>query len=198
MKISEFKSFRDFDRKFVKITNVNNKDKVRLKLDNLKEPWYGILYIDEECGISLRVLGNEDNFIKDKGILLRADVFDDIDFEIFDGTNELKNVLDNQINKYYYSDKYEELLSDKKLDKFRHEFFPNDVKTLLILDNQLEQMWVRLTMKTDQKDLYVGKLLNTSYYKKKEYYQGQDVAIKYYKNENNEELIIQGKVKFVD
>ena len=197
MEFKEFKSFREYDRKFVKVTNISNDIKKSLKVDKLQEPLYGILYIDVECGVSLRILGNAETEIKDEGILLRCDAFEGINFELFEGTDYLKDVLENQINKFYYDDKLNELLKVKELDEFRHESFPNDVLAILPNEKQPEKMWVRLIMKTNEDNLYVAKLLDDSFVDKK-YTTGKEVALIYYVEDDFKGLIINGLVKRID
>ena len=197
MKFKDFKSFRDYDRKFVKVTNISNEIKKSLKIEKLHEPIYGILYIDVECGVSLRILGDAETEIKDEGILLRCDAFEGISFEIFEGTDYLKDVLENQINKFYYDNKLNELLSVKELDEFRHEAFPNDVLAILPNEKQPEKMWVRLIMKTNEENLYIAKLLDDSFVDKK-YTNGKEVALIYYTEDDFKGLIINGFVKRID
>ena len=197
MEFKDFKNFREYDRKFVKVTNLSNDLKKSLKIEKLQEPIYGILYIDIECGVSLRILGDEKTEIKDEGIMLRCDAFDKINFEIFEGTDFLKDVLKNQINKFYYDKKLDDLLKDKVLDDFRHESFPNDVLAILPNDNNPEKMWVRLVAKTDQENLYVAELLDDSFVNK-DYTTGKKVALIYYTEKDFKGLIINGLVKMVN
>ena len=69
MEFKDFKNFREYDRKFVKVTNLSKDLKKSLKIEKLQEPIYGILYIDIECGVSLRILGDEKTEIKDVRML---------------------------------------------------------------------------------------------------------------------------------
>lgn len=197
MEFKEFKNFRDYDRKFVKVTNFSKENIKKLKIENLTEPIYGILYIDKECGVTLRILGDEKNNIKDEGIMLRSSAFENLNFETFEGNDFLKDVLKNQINEYYYDDNLNKLLEDTNLDKFRHDEFPNDVRAILPNEDQPEQMWVRLVMKTNEENLYVAELLDDSYVNKS-YSAGSTVAIILYKEDDFEGLIINGFVKITE
>lgn len=196
MKFRDFKSFRDYDRKIVKITNVNEDLKKGLKITELAEPIYGILYIDRQCGASLRITGNDNIEYKDIMLIVRSGQFNDMNFEIVDGNDFTKKILD-QINEGYYDDNFNELLYDKRLDKYRHEDFPNDVEAILPSDEQPEKMWVRLFMKTKEENLYVAELLDDSFFNKL-YTAGKKVAIVLYKKEDFEGLIINGLVKMAD
>ena len=196
MKFKEFKNFRDYDRKLVKITNVDENLKKGLKIEDLSEPIYGILYIDRQCGVSLRITGNETTDYKDIMLIVRSNMFNEMNFEIFDGNDFMKEIL-KQINEGYYDDNFNELLYDKKLDKYRHEDFPNDVEAMLPSDEQPEKMWVRLFMKTKEENLYVADLLDDSFFNKS-YTVGKKVAVVLYKEADFEGLIINGLVKMSD
>ena len=196
MKFKEFKNVRDYDRKIVKVTNIDEKLKKDLKIEELSEPIYGILYIDRQCGSSLRITGNETKQYKDIMLIVRSGQFAEMNFEIFPGDDFTKKVL-NEINEGYYDDNLNELLLDKKLDKYRHEDFPNDVMAILPNEKQPEQMWVRLFMKTKEKDLYVAELLDNSFFNKS-YTAGKKVAVVLYKEGDFEGLIINGLVKMAD
>lgn len=197
MEFKEFRSFRDYDRKFVKVTNIDDSIKKSLKIDKLIEPIIGILYIDEMCGVTLRILGNEKVELNDIGIILRADSFGKANFNVYEGNDFLKDVLMNQINQIYYDKKRNDLLSDKKLDEFRHEEYPDDVLAILPNDGQPEKMWVRLFMKTNENNIYVAELLDDSYIDKK-YVKGKKVILVLYEKDNFRDLIINGFVKIID
>ena len=196
MKFKDFKSFRDYDRKIVKITNVDEDLKKGLKIEELTEPIYGILYIDRQCGTSLRITGNENTEYNDIMLIVRSGQFNEMNFEIFEGNEFTKKILD-QIDEGYYDDNFNELLYDKRLDKYRHNDFPNDVEAILPSDNQPEKMWVRLFMKTKEENLYVAELLDDSFFNKS-YTTGKKVAVVLYKEGDFEGLIINGLVKIAD
>ena len=120
-----------------------------------------------------------------------------MNFEIFDGTEFLKDVLENQINKFYYDDNLNELLYDKRLDEFRHDEFPNDVIAILPNKEQPEKMWVRLFMKTKEENLYVAELLDDSFVNKT-YTTGKKVALVLYEENDFRGLVINGLVKMAD
>ncbi len=195
MKYEDFKSFKDCDRRIYKVTNIPAELKKGLNLDKYKEPLYGIIYHDYECGATFRVLGNSDTFISDEILLIRSESFEGLDFEEFEGTNEIRKVLKNEIEKNYYDENLNILLKDSKLDRFRYKEFPFDVKTLLVTGNNVEEVWVRLiTRIKDDDNCYVGQLLNDSNYDK-EYSAGTVVGLKFYKEEKGEALNIIGIMK---
>lgn len=196
MKYKDFKNFRDYDRKFVKVTNLDPSVKKSLQIQKLDDPLYGILYIDRECGTSLRITGNETSNIDVTALIVRADSFKDVDFEDFEG-NHLMKVILSQINENYYDEQLNELLNDKLLDEFRNEDFPNDVLAILPNEEQPEKMWVRLIMKTKEENLYVAELLDDSYFDK-QYTTGKKVALVFYEENDFKGLIINGLVKIQD
>lgn len=196
MKYKDFKNFRDYDRKFVKVTNLDPSVKKSLQIQKLDDPLYGILYIDRECGTSLRITGNETSNIDVTALIVRADSFKDADFEDFEG-NHLMKVILSQINENYYDEQLNELLNDKLLDEFRNEDFPNDVLAILPNEEQPEKMWVRLIMKTKEENLYVAELLDDSYFDK-QYTTGKKVALVFYEENDFKGLIINGLVKIQD
>ncbi|MCD7950529.1 MAG: hypothetical protein LUG12_09760 [Erysipelotrichaceae bacterium] len=109
MKITEFKSYRDIDRKYVKIRNVDKRTIKNLKLKKLIEPFVGIIYLDQECGISLRILGDENQILDDVMLIVRCDAAINFDFEIYDGQSRLEKYL-CQINDGYYNEQINELI----------------------------------------------------------------------------------------
>lgn len=192
MRFKDFKNFKDCDRKFFKISNLSDDLKKSLNIEKYEEPFYGIFYHDYECGATFRILGDANNFISDEMILLRSDAFDDIVFEEFEGTKEIKDVLKNEIEKNYYDENLCSLLDDSKLDRFRYKEFPFDVKTLLVTGKNVEEVWVRLiTRIKDDDTCYVGQLLNDSNYDEN-YTSGVVVGLKFYKEEKGEALNIIG------
>ncbi|MCD7892378.1 MAG: hypothetical protein LUG60_01630 [Erysipelotrichaceae bacterium] len=199
MKITEFNSYRDIDRKYVKIRNVDEVAIKSLKIENLTEPFVGIIYLDQECGISLRILGDKNQILDEMLMIARYDAITNFDFEIFDGQSTLEEYL-YEINDSYYTEEISELINESALDSFRHESFFNDVEAILFVNDGvndgLEKIWVRLEMKTNHENIYVGKLLDTSYYDE-EYSEGELVALVHYKrNEDEDEfLIINGLVR---
>ena len=191
MKFSDFKSFRDYDRKIFKVYGLDENIK-----HGLKDPIYGILYIDRECGTTLRIVGDDNTKYEDTMAVVRATAFNNAKFEKFDGDSFTKEVLE-QISEVYYDEKLDELLSDKNLDEFRHETFPNDVLAILPSEEQAEKMWVRLIMKTKEKNLYVAELLDDSY-NNKNYTTGKKVALVLYEKDDFKGLIINGLVQLAD
>lgn len=196
MRFNEFKNIEDYDRKIFKITNLSDSIKKGLKIDKLDEPFYGVLYVDYECGITCRIYRNNTIYIKDELLLIRKNNFEDLNFDKFENLNENDKEVLNQINNSYYDEVLSELLEDKRLNKFRHEDFLYDVQVLLPTEKGLEQMWCRLVNKTSNENLYVGKLLNNSYVNKN-FHEGITVVFEYILDEDrNDGLIINGIATF--
>lgn len=131
MRFNEFKNIEDYDRKIFKITNLSDSIKKGLKIDKLDEPFYGVLYVDYECGITCRIYRNNTIYIKDELLLIRKNNFEDLNFDKFENLNENDKEVLNQINNSYYDEVLSELLEDKRLNKFRHEDFLYDVQVFL-------------------------------------------------------------------
>ena len=75
---------------------------------------------------------------------------------------EIKEQIDDN---YSAGDMVEEFRSEKYafLDKYRNEFYPDDVQALLYSEkNGIEQVWVRLTFMTMNDEIF-GELLNEPY-----------------------------------
>lgn len=196
MRFNEFKNIEDYDRKIFKITNLSDSIKKGLKIDKLDEPFYGVLYVDYECGITCRIYRNNTIYIKDELLLIRKNNFEDLNFDKFENLNENDKEVLNQINNSYYDEVLSELLEDKRLNKFRHEDFLYDVQVLLPTEKGLEQMWCRLVNKTSNENLYIGKLLNNSYVNKN-FHEGITVVFEYILDEDrNDGLIINGIATF--
>lgn len=195
MILSEVNSFRDLDRKIIKISKLDEVLKNNLNINHLKEPLYGITYIDEQSGLTLRILGDDNTQLDDQIILVRADMFEGIEYEYIDGSKEMIDILKNQIEENYYDERFISLLSDEKLDDFRHSHFINDVRVLLISEKGTEEMWARLFVKSDEENLYFGELLNNSFEDSK-YSAGTSVGIVYVEKEDKKALLIDGVVKF--
>ena len=95
MKLYDY-DFREYERKFVIVSKTGNllkelkkkpfitEDNERIDLNDLKEPFYGYIFIDNEEGITLRILGNDKTqrkYAKDVELLIRYNAFRDADFE---------------------------------------------------------------------------------------------------------------------
>ncbi len=194
MKFADFKNFRDYDRKIVKVTKL---DKKYLKDYNLVEPITGILYIDKECGVTLKVLGDDRKTLKNIAYIIRIDKIKDAEFKIIKGKKEELEELEKIIANYY-DEKFNMLLKDSLLDKFRDKVFINDVKCILATKKGLEQVWARLIAKTNQKDIYIGELLNEPYDKESGYHIKDKVMLVYYQNDGIKELVINNKVNIIE
>ena len=85
MKVCEF-SFRELDRKWVGIENKKFCKKIakKIKMRKLVCPIFGYFYIDKECGLLLRVLGNIEKDGRNKLYLDNELIFDEekvVDYE---------------------------------------------------------------------------------------------------------------------
>lgn len=195
MKFSEFEDFRSCNLKLVEINHIPNDVKKRLKIEKLEEPLIGILYIDYECGISSRILGNDKTKIENEMLITRAETFKNMRFKTISNSKYDKE-LDIMKGNYYKDERINELREVKELDQFRNKEFPDDVVAILPIENVgSEQMWCRLVLKTNEENLYVGRLLNASDYNKN-YQVGNYVAIVDYKKDDTHILVINGLVKF--
>ena len=195
MKYSDFKSFREYDRKVFRATNIPKEIKKSLGIDKLEEPFYGILYNDYQCGASFRILGNESKIIKDEMLIIRSSSFEEMEFEHFDGKKAQFESALEEINKGYYDEHLDAILNDKKLDIFRYKEYPFDVRVLLFTDDKIDEMWARLITKMEDDDnLYIAELLNTSTYDEN-YVEGTTIGIEYHKLEDGEALIVNGIIE---
>lgn len=201
-------SFRDYDKKFVLVKNTGNLLERLLPEEEIegndlptqiKEPFYGLMYIDHECGVTLNVLGNVENkdlYVETIRLIARSDSLENAEFKIIDDKEYLysKKALE-KLDVYYENKNVNETRNEELLDKFRHPFFPDDVEVILPTEKGLEQMWARLMLKTNQDNLYVGELLNTSNVDEK-YQTGRAAALVYYTEGDEPLLIINGLVQF--
>lgn len=189
MKITEL-SYRDYDRRFVLVTKSGNLLK-KLKIKDIKEPFYGFIYIDPEMGVSMQVLGDDKTgtkYIDEERINVGYKGLKDYNIEFIDNYEYEDLVLD--INKEYYSNKARiKIRQNEKLDKFRYESHPDDLKAVVIYqeDDSTEELWIRVEDTVNNDDVIVGKLLSTSI-KDNHLNVGEYVAVKFYEKEN--ELVI--------
>ena len=107
-------NFRDYDRKYVLCRDKDIIKKIDIKLS---VPFIGYLYIDHIKGISLRIVGDENNtLIEGIPYIFRYEDIKDIDFEIVNNKIlEFDKLMDN-----YYKDK--EIIDVREIleiDKFR-------------------------------------------------------------------------------
>lgn len=189
MKITEL-NYRDYDRRFV-IVNKSGNLLRKLKIKDIKEPFYGFIYIDSEMGISMQVLGDDNTgtkYIDEERINVGYKGLKDYDIDFIDNYEYEDLVLD--INKEYYQNKARiKVRQNEKLDTFRQESHPDDLKALVVYqeDDSSEELWIRVEDTVNNDDVIVGRLLNTSI-RDNHLNAGEYVAVKYFEKEN--ELII--------
>lgn len=197
MKFSDVKSFRDIYLKYVEVTNVPDDVRSGLDIEDMEEPLFGLIYVDHEYGITLRIFGNKNTYIDTDALLVRSAGFGDMEFKVIDD-----KLLDStgekikQVKNYYIDEELEITREDKKIDKFRHSDFPDDVLTVLPTNAEFEQIWVRLEYRADQDNIYFGKVLNESTIIE-DYKVGTMVAVEYFKDLDNdrEVLVLRGILK---
>lgn len=166
-KIKDY-DFRDLDRRFVIVKNT--KDLLKsLKAYDIREPFYGFIYIDHECGLTLSVLGNDstkDKYVGEIRLIARYDtiknysvkVIDDSKFKYWNEILELHEI-------YYTKYRIQKTRDFEYLDEFRCEGYPDDIKVMAVVnDNNLEQLWVRIFDYVEKDNALIGELLNTSYF----------------------------------
>ena len=196
-KIKDY-SFRELERKFVKIYNIESLLK-NMGINDIKDYSYAFAYIDVECGFTFRILGNESTglkYIDDKYILVRrgagitelnAEIIDNKEYEYAEKVLETSSV--------YYENK-DDILSVRNLteiDNLRFENFPDDLQIIIQLENgELEVMWARSISYIKENEVIIVRLLDSSYYDKN-YKEGDVVAVKYIPDADK--LVVVGKVQ---
>lgn len=140
MKVIDF-NFRDIDKMIIQLDDVKLLDKVDLKLD---VPYYGVIYIDHEKGISLRILGDENNnLIVGVPYILRYDDIKNIEVvEVEDYKN--KELVLKMLDPYYSDSHIIDIRKIVELDKFRLRSNPDTVLVNFNKDNDTEQIWCRV------------------------------------------------------
>ena len=212
MKIKKY-TFREIDRKWILIDSdndikkINKKNNLNLSLD----PVLGIIYIDHEMGLTLRVLGNvykdkngysfNEEFINEKVINIRLDK--KVNFDITILNEKVINGIDNtpaiekQVDVFYAKKSIVESRKMECLDTFRHKYFPDDIELYNKKDKDEEIIWGRIIDCSLNNNLVVCKLLDNSIIEKK-YKENTLVIAKYEKNKKEEYIIIKDSVRKVE
>lgn len=212
MKINKY-TFREIDRKWILIDSdkdikrINKNNNLNLSLD----PVLGIIYIDHEMGLTLRILGNvykdrngysfNEEFINEKVINVRLDKKKKFDITILN--EKVINGIDNtpaiekQVDVFYAKKAIVESRKMECLDIFRHKFFPDDIELYNIKDKDEEIIWGRIIDCSLNNNLVVCKLLDNSIIEKK-YKANSLVIAKYEKNKKEEYVIIKDIVKKIE
>lgn len=101
-------------------------------------------------------------------------------------------------NTYYSGAQVESIRKISSLDKFRHPFYPDDVKGLLLVEGlKPESVWVRLSKAVpalgNEDRFFIGTLLNTPFESRYNLTEGDDVYL--IVSENNDICFVAAKPK---
>ena len=144
MKLKEF-NFRDLDKKIILLN-----DKNLISNTDITIPYYGIIYIDHNNGISLRIVNDNNNsYIVGEGYIFRYKDIENIDIEFKDNIND-KNLIDMWVNNYYKDEDIIKTRDLKQLDKFRLESNPDIINITFTKDNKEEKVWSKIIGYTDE------------------------------------------------
>ena len=164
----------------VKLLNV-----VDLKLD---VPFYGVIYIDHEKGISLRILGDEENnLIVGIPYILRYDDIKNIDVVEVEDYKD-KKLVDKMLEPYYSDSHILDIRNITELDKYRLRSNPDTVLVNFNKDTNTEQIWCRIMGSTSD-GLVCGLLTDSSLFDN--LLRGTNILAKV---EDNEELTCIGRI----
>ena len=178
-------NFRDYDRKYVLC---KDKDIIKNLDIKLSVPFIGYLYIDHINGISLRLVGDENNkLIEGIPYIFRYDDIKDIDFEIVDNKiEEFDSLMDN-----YYKDKeIIDVRNIEEIDKFRLNSNPDIVEIEIEDNSKKEKLWARV-IGYKQDSGIVCLLINDSEVFDN-LYRGNSIVCKY--DSKLDKLIVTGKI----
>lgn len=194
MKLNEFNKIEDYDLKIVEISNLSNKLKTSLKRRfKISEPVLGILYIDENYGITVDLLGDKTKKI-DKTTIIRGEVLEESDFNILEDSKLYKEYNDRieRIKlEFYYNQNLLKLRKDKKLDKFRDKLFPDNVECILYTEGKgMERVFVKALVKARNASVYAGILTEDAQLNK---YYPKDTEVAFDYSDRLDSLIILGK-----
>ncbi len=144
--------------------------------------------------VKMSELHDGDNHMYLYGVNPDKDEFFDLSIVDFD-TESFAEIKDYTDEIYDAGEYVEELRSDKYtfLDEHRNNMFPDDVKALLIgKENGIEQVWVRLTFVTQDKEIF-GELLNEPY---RDYgcHEGDLIEIQEVNVEDGKVLVFTGRI----
>ena len=212
MKISKYK-FRDIDKKWIlidkskDIKKIKKKNKIDLSLD----PVLGIIYIDHDMGLTIRILGNIykenseylflDKFINENIINIRIDKKNDFNITILNDkvVEGINNTLaiNKQIDVYYSKKAIIESRKMEWLDIFRHKYFPDDIELYNKKDDDDEIIWGRIIDCSINDKIVICELLDNSLIDEK-YKEHTLVMAKYEETKKDEAIVIKSNVKKVE
>lgn len=197
-----YNSFREFERKLIKVTS-KNKIFDNYGIEELENPFIGYLYVDKEDGVCVRIIGTPDNkelvkkLITEDNFVINCDYFENLEFSPFTEEIEIYD-LDKQMDAYYEDKELLELRNIKEIDNLRGIYYPDDILlTLEFEDGEDEYIWGKLDGYIAEVDKYIVYLLESSKYDF-EITSGEYAVCKYIKQDNKEELIIQGILERVE
>lgn len=168
MKIKDL-DISNLDRKWFLIENYRELKRIN-KLFNFKKSKYpvvGYSYIDHECGISMRILGNikyenkelvlDRRNIDEMVNILRYSEMEFLDVQEIE-TDVLRKIkyvdeVEEDMDRYYANESVLSLRKDNLLNPYRDPVFPDDVQFLIVSKDYPngEIIWGRLEDKSDDR-----------------------------------------------
>lgn len=189
--------FRELENKWVFFDDKKSLKKLikMTKLKNIEGPLIGYFYIDQDSGLTLKILGPvlkdyKDNlyldefYLKENIILNYGDILNlklkFLEEAITDNINGLRQI---EISLKTTDDKYKlqeaRIMTD--IDEFRNEAYPDDVQVVLNInskkDDEVEILWAKI-IGIEPNDVFICVLL-TSSINSKEYLKDSLVGVKY-------------------
>jgi hypothetical protein len=151
----------------------------------------GYIYADTDAGLSMQT---EFYFVNnvwkklDTIIIIRYNSYKEMEVEVLtDEECQRIALLDKPAwLEIYENDALKKLRDDEVLNSYRHNYYIDDVKCLIITDKAGEIVWVRVTEKVNGQ--YKGKLLNQPIYSN--YKKGDQVYLKPDKVNHKDFLIL--------
>ncbi|MCQ4795351.1 hypothetical protein NE604_06835 [Anaerofustis stercorihominis] len=191
--------FRDYEKKFVEVSNSGN---VLSKMgeEDVKEPFIGYMYVDNNRGVTLRLLGNTENevhekYLKEKISVAGYDLIEDFDIEIIQEEIPSLEIIRKHTDKHYGEAHIEKVRDRIEIDNLRSRAYPDDVEIVIpYKEGYVEKMWVRSYDYILKENIYIFSLLKDSCYDES-LKKGELIACKYFKKNNAEALIFFGKVE---
>lgn len=197
-----YNSFREFDRKLITITS---KSKIfdNYGISELENPFIGYFFVDKEEGVCVRIIGNEDNkdlikeLITENNVVINCEQFDNLEFSLYEEKIETYD-LEKQMDDYYDDQETLDLRNLTEIDSLRGIYYPDDVLlTIEFEDGEDEYIWGKVDGYIAEVDKYVVYLLESSKFDFE--ITSEEYAIcKYIKQDNKEELIVQGILERVE
>ena len=210
MKLKKYK-FRDIDNVWV----LFDRDKDIKKINKLTknkfsyDPILGVIYIDHEMGISIRILGNvykdkngysfSEEFIDEEISIIRCNKKTNFNITILSdltvsGINNTSNIKD-QISLFYQKKGIIESRKMCEIDEFRHKYFPDDIQLYNVNEKKEEELiWGRIEDCSLENKVVVCNLLSDSIFNDK-YVSNSLVIAKYEKNKKEENIVIKSTVR---